>query len=101
MMLSLYPEVPIYIWGDANVNPNHPTRPQIFWDDILIINRVEMSLHMQSNIFVHLIVDKQGRLETGYMQFQLITMFFFIQGIDALYFRQPKHNAHETYENIL
>ena len=30
--LSLYPGIPIYIRGDANVNPNHPTRPQIFGD---------------------------------------------------------------------
>ena len=30
--LSLYPGVPIYIQGDANVNPNHPTRSQILQD---------------------------------------------------------------------
>ena len=30
--MSLHPWVPIYIWGDANVSPNHPTRPQIIWD---------------------------------------------------------------------
>ena len=30
--LSLYPWVTIYSHGDANVNPNHHTRPQIIWD---------------------------------------------------------------------
>ena len=44
-ILNSHPVIPIYIHGDANVNPNHPTRPLVFQEFLERYNLSSRTLH--------------------------------------------------------